>query len=442
VNRLVLLCMGSVLSGAVLSYRESTRIAGLRREVAELVRSGREALARDELEVAQARFQDAWQKVQGEPALADHETSVAGWLDHSRNAINRYHWKQRVPPRDFDSRRDEALLLSLLQGLHLPDPVQAAREAIEAALELAPAHTFAWQLEREQLVLLDAELLARTSGSEAALALLEGTTEFNSHLFHSRRAELLRSVGREGEADRARIEAERHPANPVVMSFHKGMALARDRQFPAALAEFDSVLEREPEHFAARLLQSVCFLKLNRPAEALVALTACIAQAPRFPACHLLRARAHAALGHAERAQQDLETALAARPSDATRLEGLIELGFTHWQQHEEGAALRQFTELTEHFPKFAAGWMLRASAEVVAGDETQAQRHFQRAIELQPAWSNADFAHVMSEIRQQERDAASWDLQAALDRAIGDKRLVSPSNSELSGTATVPAGP
>jgi tetratricopeptide (TPR) repeat protein len=437
----VLLGVGSVSSAAVLSYRENTRIAGLRRDVAERVRSGREALARDELEVAQARFQDAWQKVQGEPALADHGTSVAGWLDHSRNAINRYHWKQRVPPRDFDSRRDEALLLSVLPCPHLPDSVQAAREAIQAALELAPAN-FAWQLEREQLVLLDSELVDRASGSEAALALLEGTTEFNSHLFHARREQLLRKLGREGEADRARVQAERHPANPVVVSFHKGMALARDRQFSAALAEFEAVLQREPEHFGSRLLQSVCFLKLSRPAEALVALTACVAQSPRFPACYVLRGQARAALGDEELAEQDFETALAVRPSDAMRMAALIELGLAHWRQHEDRDALRQFTGLTEHCPKSAAGWMLRAAAEFVVGDRAQAQQHFRRAIELHPAWSGADFTRVMTELCEDEHRAASWDLQAAIDRAGGGKALVSPSTSELSGTPIVPGRP
>jgi tRNA A-37 threonylcarbamoyl transferase component Bud32/tetratricopeptide (TPR) repeat protein len=321
-----LLCVGSVSSAVGLTYGESWRIAGLRRDVADLVRSGREALERDELEVAQGRFLAAWQKVQGEPALADHQTSVAGWLDHSRSAINRYHWKQRVPPRDFDSRRDEALLLSVLQFPHLPEPAEAAREAIQAALELAPAHTFAWQLEREQLVLLEAEMLARTTGEAGALAWLDETAEGNSHLFHVRRTELLRSLGREREADRAHAEAERHPASPTAVRFHRGLALARDEQFPAALAEFEAVLEREPAHFAARLLQAVCFVKLQRPAEALVGLTACIAQSPRFAASPLLRGQARAALGDEKLAQRDFETALALRPSDPVRLAALTEL--------------------------------------------------------------------------------------------------------------------
>ena len=52
--------------------------------------------------------------VQGEPALQDHQTGVAGWLDHSRRAANQQRWKQRVPPREYDELRDEAVVRSLL----------------------------------------------------------------------------------------------------------------------------------------------------------------------------------------------------------------------------------------------------------------------------------------------------------------------------------------
>ena len=51
----------------------------------------------------------------------------------------------------------------------------------------------------------------------------------------------------------------------------------------AALAEFEKTLGAvEPDHFLARCLQGVFFLRLDRSAEARVALTACLAQRPRF----------------------------------------------------------------------------------------------------------------------------------------------------------------
>ena len=77
---------------------ETQRIHDLRSRVAELTHAGRQLIEKQEYESAQGRLQEAWQLVQSEPALADHETSVSGWLDHVRNAINKYHWTQRVPP--------------------------------------------------------------------------------------------------------------------------------------------------------------------------------------------------------------------------------------------------------------------------------------------------------------------------------------------------------
>src|SRR5436309_10830973 len=62
-------------------------------------------------------------------ALLD-QTHVAGWLDHSRRAANQQRWKHRIPPREYDELRDEALLLSLLLDPHQQEPVQAARQAI------------------------------------------------------------------------------------------------------------------------------------------------------------------------------------------------------------------------------------------------------------------------------------------------------------------------
>lgn len=325
---------GSLFAAAAARNREHTRLSGLRQDVAQLMKQGRTALDRDELELAQARFQEAWQKVQGEPSLSDHETSVTGWLDHSRNARNRYYWKQRVPPRDFDSRRDEALLLSLLRLPHLSDPIESARDAIRSALELTPVNDFDWQLEREQLVLLDAEMIARESGARAALAFLDATAEFDSRLFHLQRADLLQYLQRDAEAAQARAAAEQHPPRAIATRLRTGMDLVRGGRLPEALAEFEVILSQEPEHFAARLFQSVCFLQLNRHREAIVALTACIAQRPRFHWNHFLLGQARLACGESTEAIREFQTALEGRPSEFVRISTLAQLDLARGQQH------------------------------------------------------------------------------------------------------------
>jgi hypothetical protein len=72
---------------------------------------------------------------------------------------------------------------------------------------------------------------------------------------------------------------------------------------------------------------------------------------------------------------------------------------------------------------------MLRAAAEFVGGDEAEARRHFAQAAELNPAWSQANFTQVMSEVAQHKQHATAGDLRAALDRAIDGKGLTPPSH-------------
>lgn len=330
----LLLSMGGFSAALVTTRRENVRITTLRTNVANLMKDGRTALDRDELEVAQARFQEAWMLVQGEPALLDHETSVTGWLDHSRNALNRYHWKQRIPPRDFDDRRDEALLLSLLPFPNLPNPLDTARDAILSALELTLPNDYAWQVEREQLVLLETEMIARESGPAEALAFLDGTAEFDSRRFHQQRALLLEQLDRHGEAEQARVAADQFPMHTVPMRFQTGMDLLRRQLYQPALMEFENVLAREPEHFTARLFQSLCFLQLERHREAKVALTACIAQRPRFHWSYFLRGQVHVALEEVQQAELDYQSALDGRASDALRQVARVERG--NWRKHVE----------------------------------------------------------------------------------------------------------
>jgi len=432
----VVFSVSSVLAVVAGRYREETRLAGLRQQVARLMTDGRQALERDELEAAQTRFQEAWRIVRGEPRLSDHETGVAGWLDHSRNALNRYHWKQRVPPRDFDFRRDEALLLSVLQLPNLSNPVGSARQAIHSALELAPSGDFARQLEREQLVLTDAELIARESGATDAIAFLNATEEFDSRLFHRKRAELLRRLHRDAEADRARDVAEQRPQRSVASRFHAGMDFLREGLFPQSLAEFEAVLSQEPDHFAARVFQSLCFLRLSRPREAVVALTACIAQRPHFHWNSVLRGQARLACEQLDEAIVDFQIALEGRPSESVRRVALAELGLARWRQLQVRQAWDSFVELTERFPQDPEGWILRASSELALGHWTEAVQHFDQAIDLQSDAAGGYFGRAIIRLTYCRFPEACQDFQLAVHQFFSRNRNMIPVRARDAQTA------
>ncbi len=309
-----LLLVSGIVAVGSWNRMERDRIARLRGEVETLIQEGQDALMRQEEDVAEARFREAWVKVQGEPQLRDYQTGVAGWLDHSRRAANRQRWKQRIPPREYDDRRDEALLQSLLLSPPGEQPVRAARDAVASALEFTLPNDPAWQQEREQLTLIDAELIRVEAGAERALARLDGAEGFSSRLFHTRRAAYLEQLGRKDAAAAERQRAAQLPPDEITARFFDGMDRIRRKDFAGAASDFDVMLDAEPEHFTARLFLAICCLEQNRPAEAKVALTACIAQRPRFAWSYLLRGRCTEKLGDPVAAKRDFQRAVELQP--------------------------------------------------------------------------------------------------------------------------------
>lgn len=315
---------------AVGEYQENKRIAAAEVEIAGLMKAGREALDDAEVDVAHGRFLAAWMKVQAEPALIDHQLGVAGWLDHSRRAIVQKQWKQRVPPREYDERRDEALLFSLLLEPRSDQQAPMARDAIHTAIDLTIPGDPGWTQEREQLTLVEADLIALESGAKHALTFLDATNEFSSRQFHECRAGLLELLGRSTEAAQARQAAAQFPPYESTGTFLSGMDRVRRREFDLALQDFEQVLNFQPESFATRLFQAICFLHLNRPGEARVALTSCIAQRPHCLWSYVFRSQASVALGDRKAALVDLHRVLDTRPSGPLEQATRVQLEMVH----------------------------------------------------------------------------------------------------------------
>ncbi|MBN9118442.1 MAG: protein kinase [Planctomycetes bacterium] len=310
----VLLLVAGAIGAAVRDRMELKRVAAARDRVEALVAEGQGALARDDEALAEARFREAWGLVQGEPALRDYRLGVDGWLRHAQQTANKYRWRQRVPPPEYPERRDEAFFRGLLLAPEQTADVTAARASVTAALDLTLPGDPAWKPERERLAVLDADLLLASAGPAAALARLDSEGGA-SRLFHARRAVCLDRLDRRAEAEAARREAERFPPEELTARFFAGMERARRRDFVAAGREFEAVLDAEPEHFAARLCLAACALQQNRPGEAKVGLTACIAQRPYCIWSYRLRGRCSERLGDAAGAKRDFARAAELGPS-------------------------------------------------------------------------------------------------------------------------------
>jgi tRNA A-37 threonylcarbamoyl transferase component Bud32 len=301
----VLLVVSGLTAIGVRNRMEAQRIAGARERVETLVAEGHEALARRDEARAEVKFLEAWTIVQGEPALRDYGMGIDSWLRHARTEANKYSWKQRIPPPEYPERRDEAYFRSLRLEAGEVDSLKWARESIAAAVALTVPNDPVWKPERERLAILEADVLLAGTGPAAALARLEKEGAGASRLFHARRAVYLERLNRRSDAESARRSAETFPPEEQSARLFSGMDHVRQRDFVSAERDFEAVLDAEPEHFAARLFLAVCAMQQNRPGEAKVGLTACIAQRPYCAWSYRLRGQCEEKLGNAPAAQRD-----------------------------------------------------------------------------------------------------------------------------------------
>ncbi|MCA9031534.1 MAG: protein kinase, partial [Planctomycetaceae bacterium] len=307
------LALTAVLSLFFMSMAHKSALAKQRAEISHLLSDGQRALENNDASTAMQHFEAAWLIVQSDPEFSDHETSVSGWLEHCRNLASRDGWQDRLPPPTLDVRRDEALLESLLITPQSDNPIQAGIDSIVSVREFVPGNDARWQFDLTLLAVQEAALTELSEGPEAALAVLDRAGSINSRLFHSRRAKLLATLRRSSEAEAETQRAMRFPANTVMENLQSGMDAARVGEFDKAIDKFQQVLDEEPEHFAARLFQSVCYVKLNHPSEARIGLTACVAQRPHFQWTYYFRAEAELQLDDLDGARRDLQRASQSR---------------------------------------------------------------------------------------------------------------------------------
>jgi serine/threonine protein kinase len=315
----VLLLGAGVTAAGIWNRVKEERIAQARDRAEGLFAEGQEALARGDEVRAAAKFQEAWEIVQGEPALGDYRTGLESWLRHAHRAANRYYWNQRVPPPEYPERRDGAFYRSLLLEPDRTGALESARASIAAALELTLPNDPVWTQERERLAVLEADLLLARVGPAPALARLEVEGAGASRLFYMRKAAYLEQLGRRADAEVAQHRAAQFPPDESTERFFSGMDRARRRDFAPAACDFEAVLDADPAHFAARLLLAVCALHLNRPGEAKVGLTACIAQRPFCSWSYQLRGRCEEQLGNTAAARRDFARAAQLQSRNADR---------------------------------------------------------------------------------------------------------------------------
>ncbi|MFO0942631.1 MAG: hypothetical protein U0930_17990 [Pirellulales bacterium] len=289
---------------------ERTRIASLRSEVAQLAKQGRDAAEDGLYDQALQHMTQAWRLVQAEPALSDLSLGVEGWLDHCQRAASVELWSGRVPPRDFDQLRDDAVVDSLLLEPKSTDSYSLAREAIQQARELTEGEgtidELAWKPQRELLDLLEAGLIADNEGPEMARVYLQARPPHNTRIYWESLA-ALQDDGQSVKRQEILEKALQFPPDTTKKAWILAISDLRHGRFEEAEKHLQQIIFQEPANFSARLLQGIGYSRVGRFAEAKVALTACIAQRPTSAWSYYWRAIAELGLNDSASAKVDLE---------------------------------------------------------------------------------------------------------------------------------------
>lgn len=291
---------------------ERSRIAAMRTEVGRLAKQGRDAAEDGLYDQAVQHMTDAWRIVHAEPALADLSLGVEGWLDHCQRAASVEIWSGRVPPRDFDQLRDDAVVDSLLLEPISTDGYSLAREAIQQARELTEGDgtidELAWRPQRELLDLLECGLVADCESAEKAREFLQSRHHNNSRTYWETLATLLDNNSLKDQQE-ALDKAHQFPPDTAKKAWLKAISALRQSRYDEAEKQLQQIISQEPANFSARLLQGIGYSRVGRFAEAKIALTACIAQRPTSGWSYYWRAVAQVGLNDQESATLDIQRA-------------------------------------------------------------------------------------------------------------------------------------
>jgi tetratricopeptide (TPR) repeat protein len=208
--------------------------------------------------------------------------------------------------------------------------------------------------------------------------------------------------------------------------------LSASGEHEAALAAYDAVLARTPQHRAALLERASVLRAMGRTAEAKAELEKLLAMLPGDAAVEinlaslLLERREHA------RARELLVSASAdGKASDAVRALAHWNLGLLHGREGEHGAAVAAFEEALRLDPALDEARIQIGNALGRAGDYSGAASRYAEVLERAPANVAARLAHATALALGGRADEARDSLLAGL-RATPDEPNVTHALARL----------
>lgn len=452
---LILVALSIVVAG-VIAWRNQLEVAErnrkLRREVEEVILRGREAVSARNWQEARVQFTAALNKIgseaESEADLADVRTLAEGALKEADNHLEAQELRRR-----FDRARDEALFHgTMFTGLDQFANIEATRTLARRALKVfgvenGTGPVFPVGLEEREkaeikagcyellLMLAEAEVQALPGEPkklperiDRALHFLDRAARLGAaptRALSIRRARYLEMRGDSSAAAAERRRAGLLQPATALDYFLIGDEYYKDNRPKEALAEFEHALRRRPDHFWAQYFTAICYLKLNRFAEAKVSLTACVGQRPDFVWNYLLRGFALGQMKEFTVADQDYAQAvklLQAHPSPDASYVLLVNRGVMRVQEGKVPAAIADFRQAVALRPKQWNAYTNLAQALEHEKQYEEATRCLDHAIALAPQLAAPYRYRARFRLNRNDAAAALGDFTEAV-------RLEAPAN-------------
>jgi tetratricopeptide (TPR) repeat protein/tRNA A-37 threonylcarbamoyl transferase component Bud32 len=463
----------------------------------------------DEAEQA-SRFADARQYLSEAVVLLDEDPEAFGSdvrprLQENRNRVQRKLEERETglqktiarqeAARDFAGRverfgrhRDHVLFhaISVREQDVAGDVMQVRRAALEAldefgldvakqpdefAVGLAQFRSIAQtsaQLDRAAAdcyhVLLAWATIETTAGAETnpgrALKLLDAAAALAAvhhletpRIFHLRRARCHELLGDEKAAKTDRDCAAAIAPNVTADLLDSALEHYGKGRIDEAEADCERIFQKEPNHFWAQFVASLCNLRRQQWSVAVVRLNACLEKQPDTPWLLMHRALAHAGAERFDAAEADFRKALDGASDDAFRAmvltnrsvvsmqrkhwadaerdlrevivlapkgyEGHVNLALAYKKQGKHDAAIGAMDEAIKRQPEQAALYAVRARLHLDRGDTKLARPDFEAFLKREPKgssrWTAAQVDLARLELKVGSLDAALTACDAAL---------------------------
>jgi serine/threonine protein kinase/Tfp pilus assembly protein PilF len=288
----------------------------------------------------------------------------------------------------------------------------------------------------------------RVKQLEEALRILDQAAQLRAattRAYHRRRANYLRQLGRQVDADAEQRQADRLRAEEAVDYFLLGDEAYQRRDWPQAIDYFKRTLHLEPEHFWARFLIAIAFMQLPRPdpEQAETHLTFCQSRQPDFVWIYLVRGYVNGELGRRaldaklaqagscfDAAEEDFRKAqerLNLNPDEEAAYNLVINRGVMHCRQEKFTEAIQELQHASQLRPDKVNAYI--NLAEVFRAQERwdEAVAQLDRAIQLRG--SLAMLYHARGRLNLERRDLAR--ALPDFDKAIELYGSDNPSTSE-----------